>query len=98
LTLIFKPVFGCDSKYFIGELMFTKIKEFFLGKPAAEAQAPYKIEAPQETHVEVAPVVAKPVVAKPVVAKPAVMKAAPKPKQPAAKKPAVKKPAAKKPV
>jgi len=93
LTLIFKPVFGCDSKYFIGELMFTKIKEFFLGKPAAEAQAPYKIEAPQETHVEVAPVVAKPVVAKP-----AVMKAAPKPKQPAAKKPAVKKPAAKKPV
>ena len=68
--------------------MFTKIKEFFLGKPAAEAQAPYKIEAPQETHVEVAPVVTKP----------AVMKAAPKPKQPAAKKPAVKKPAAKKPV
>jgi hypothetical protein len=77
--------------------MFTKIKEFFLGKPAPEVQAPYKIEAPQETHVEVAPVTA-PIVAKPVVAKPAVMKAAPKPKQPAAKKPAVKKSAAKKPV
>ena len=72
--------------------MFTKIKEFFLGKPAAEAQAPYKIEAPQETHVEVAPAAA------PVVAKPAVIKAAPKPKQPAAKKPAARKPAAKKPV
>ena len=72
--------------------MFTKIKEFFLGKSAAEAQAPYKIEAPQETHVEVAPAAA------PVVAKPAVIKAAPKPKQPAAKKPAPKKPAAKKPV
>jgi len=72
--------------------MFIKIKEFFLGKPAPEAQAPYKIEAPQHTHVEVAPVTA------PVVAKPAVMKAAPKPKQPAAKKPATKKPAVKKPV
>jgi len=77
--------------------MFTKIKEFFLGKPAAESQAPYKIEAPQETHVEVAPVTA-PIVAKPVVAKPAVIKAAPKPKQPAAKKPAARKPAVKKPV
>ena len=77
--------------------MFTKIKEFFLGKPAVEVQAPYKIEAPQETHVEVAPAAA-PVVAKPVVTKPAVIKAAPKPKQPAAKKPAPKKPAAKKPV
>jgi hypothetical protein len=77
--------------------MFTKIKEFFLGKPAPEAQAPYKIETPQHTHVEVAPVTA-PIVAKPVVAKPAVMKAAPKPKQPAAKKPAARKPAAKKPV
>ena len=62
--------------------MFTKIKEFFLGKPAPEAQAPYKIEAPQETHVEVAPAAA------PVVAKPTVIKAAPKPKQPVVKKPA----------
>jgi hypothetical protein len=68
--------------------MFTKIKEFFLGKPAAEVQAPYKIEAPQETHVEVAPVTA-PIVAEPVAAKP---KTAPKPKKPAAaKKPAAKK-------
>ncbi len=73
--------------------MFTKIKEFFLGKPAAEAQAPYKIEAPQETHVEVAPVTA-PIVAEPVAAKP---KTAPTPKKPAAAKPAAKKPAAKKP-
>ena len=78
--------------------MFTKIKEFFLGKPAPEVQAPYKIEAPQETHVEVAPAAA------PVVAKPTVIKAAPKPKQqpvsktPQAKKPAARKPAAKKPV
>jgi hypothetical protein len=76
--------------------MFTKIKEFFLGKPAVEVQAPYKIEAPQETHVEVAPAAAP--AAAPVVAKPAVIKAAPKPKQPAAKKPAARKPAAKKPV
>jgi hypothetical protein len=77
--------------------MFTKIKEFFLGKPAAESQAPYKIETVQHTHVEVAPATA-PIVAKPVVAKPAVIKAAPKPKQPAAKKPAARKPAVKKPV
>ena len=82
--------------------MFTKIKEFFLGKPAPEAQAPYKIEAPQHTHVEVAPVTA-PIVAVPV-KKPAAIKAAPKPKQqpvsktPPAKKPAARKPAAKKPV
>ena len=73
--------------------MFTKIKEFFLGKPAPEAQAPYKVEAPQKTHVEVAPVTA-PIVT----AKPAAKKAAPKPKKPAAAKPAAKKPAAKKPV
>jgi hypothetical protein len=87
------------GKYFIGELMFTKIKQFFLGKPAAEAQAPYKIEAPW-THAEVAPVTA-PIVAEPVAAKPAAKKAAPKKQQfdkkpaakPAAKKPAVKKPA-----
>jgi hypothetical protein len=74
------------GKYFIGELMFTKIKQFFLGKPAPEAQAPYKIEAPW-THAEVAPVTA-PIVAEPAAAK----KAAPKPKKPAAKKPAAKKP------
>ena len=73
--------------------MFTKIKEFFLGKPAPEAQAPYKVEAPQNTHVEVAQVTA-PMVAE----KPAAKKAAPKPKKPAAAKPAAKKPAAKKPV
>jgi hypothetical protein len=70
--------------------MFTKIKEFFLGKPAAEAQAPYKIEAPW-THAEVAPVTA------PIVAEAAKPKTAPKPKKPAAAKPAAKKPAAKKP-
>ena len=69
--------------------MFTKIKQFFLGKPAPEAQAPYKVEAPQETHVEVAPVTA-PIVAEPVAAKP---KTAPKPKKPAAAKPVAKKPA-----
>ena len=78
--------------------MFTKIKEFFLGKPAAEAQAPYKIEAPQETHVEDTSDIAiaqRPMpVAKPVAAKP---KTAPKPKKPAAAKPAAKKPAARKP-
>jgi hypothetical protein len=66
--------------------MFTKIKEFFLGKPAPEAQAPYKIETVQHTHVEVAPVTA-PIVAVPV-KKPAAIKAAPKPKQSAVKKPA----------
>jgi hypothetical protein len=79
--------------------MFTKIKQFFLGKPAPEAQAPYKVEAVQETHVEVAPATA-PIVAEPVAAKPAAKKAAPKKQQfdkkPAAK-PAAKKPAAKKP-
>lgn len=69
--------------------MFTKIKEFFLGKPAAETQAPYKVEAPQETHVEVAPVTA-PIVAEPAAATP---KTAPKLKKPAVKKPAAKKPA-----
>jgi hypothetical protein len=74
--------------------MFTKIKQFFLGKPAPEAQAPYKVEAPQETHVEVAPVTA-PIVAEPVAAKP---KTAPKPKKSAAAKLAAKKPAAKKSV
>jgi len=74
--------------------MFTKIKQFFLGKPAPEAQAPYKVEAPQETHVEVAPVTA-PIVAEPAAVKP---KTASKPKKPAAAKPAAKKPAAKKPV
>ena len=62
--------------------MFTKIKQFFLGKPAPEAQAPYK--------VEVAPATA-PIVAEPVVAKPAAKKAAPAPKKPAARKPAAKK-------
>jgi hypothetical protein len=72
--------------------MFTKIKQFFLGKPAAEAQAPYKVEA-AHAHVEVAPVTA-PIVSEPA-AKP---KAAPKPKKPAAAKPAAKKPAAKKSV
>lgn len=83
--------------------MFTKIKEFFLGKPAPEAQAPYKIEAVQNTHVEVAPATA-PIVAEPAAAKPAAKKAAPKPKKqqfdkkPAAAKPAARKPAAKKPV
>jgi len=76
--------------------MFTKIKEFFLGKPAAEAQAPYKIEAVQNTHVEVAPATA-PIVAEPAAAKPAAKKAVPK-KQQFDKKPAAKKPAAKKPV
>jgi hypothetical protein len=89
-------------KYFIGELMFTKIKEFFLGKPVAETQAPYKVEAPQvpqETHVEVAPITA-PIVAEPVAAKPAAKKAAPaaKKQQFDKKPPAVKKPVAKKPV
>jgi hypothetical protein len=78
--------------------MFTKIKQFFLGKPAPEAQAPYKVEA-AHTHVEVAPATA-PIVAEPVAAKPAAKKAAPKKQQfdkkPAAK-PAAKKPAAKKP-
>ena len=77
------------GKYFIGELMFTKIKQFFLGKPAAEAQAPYKIEAPW-THAEVAPVTA-PIVAE--AAKPKTV-----PKKSAAAKPAAKKPAAKKSV
>lgn len=77
--------------------MFTKIKQFFLGKPAAEAQAPYKVEAPQETHVEVAPTTA-PIVAEPVTAKPAAKKAAPAAKKPAAAKPAAQKPAAKKSV
>ena len=48
--------------------MFTKIKQFFLGKPALEAQAPYKVEA-AHTHVEVAPITA-PIVAEPVAAKP----------------------------
>lgn len=72
--------------------MFKKIKEFFLGKPAPEVQAPYKVEAPW-THAEVAPATA-PIVAEPVAAKP---KTAPKPKKPAAAKPAVKKPVAKKP-
>lgn len=79
--------------------MFTKIKQFFLGKPAPEAPAPYKVEAPW-THAEVAPATA-PIVAEPVAAKPAAKKAAPKKQQfdkkPAAK-PAAKKPAAKKPV
>ena len=73
--------------------MFTKIKQFFLGKPAPEAQAPYKVEAPQETHVEVAPVTA-PIVAEKSAAK---SKTAPKPKKPVAAKPAAKKPAARKP-
>jgi hypothetical protein len=76
--------------------MFTKIKQFFLGKPAPEAPAPYKIEAPQETHVEVAPVTA-PIVAEPA---PAEQKTVAKPKKPAAKKaaPAAKKPVARKSV
>jgi hypothetical protein len=74
--------------------MFTKIKQFFLGKPAPEAQAPYKVEAEAPwTHAEVAPVTA-PIVAEPAAAKP---KTASKPKKPAAAKPAAKKPAAKKP-
>ena len=73
--------------------MFTKIKQFFLGKPAPEAPAPYKVEAPW-THAEVAPVTA-PIVAEPVAAKP---KTAPyRPTQPGKTKPAAKKPAAKKP-
>ena len=71
--------------------MFTKIKQFFLGKPAPEAQAPYKVEAEAPwTHAEVAPVTA-PIVAEPVATKPTVKKAAPTPKKPAAKKPAAKK-------
>jgi hypothetical protein len=81
--------------------MFTKIKEFFLGKPAPEAQAPYKIEIAPAT----APIVAEPVTAKPAAKKaasapkkqqfdkkPAAKKAAPK-KQQFDKKPAAKKPA-----
>ena len=72
--------------------MFTKIKQFFLGKPAPEAPAPYKVEAPW-THAEVAPVTA-PIVAEKSAAK---SKTAPKPKKPAAAKPVAKKPAAKKP-
>ena len=72
--------------------MFTKIKQVFLGKPAPEAQAPYKVEAPW-THAEVAPVTA-PIVAEKSAAK---SKTAPKPKKPAAAKPVAKKPAAKKP-
>ena len=72
--------------------MFTKIKQFFLGKPAPEAPAPYKVEAPW-THAEVAPVTA-PIVAEKSAAK---SKTAPKPKKPVAAKPAAKKPAAKKP-
>ena len=75
--------------------MLKAIKQFFLGKPAPEAQAPYKVEA-AHTHVEVAPITA-PIVAEPVAAKPAAKKAAPK-KQQFDKKPAAKKPAAKKPV
>ena len=72
--------------------MFTKIKQFFLGKSAPEAPAPYKIEA-AHTHVEVAPVTA-PIVTEPVAAK----KTAPyRPTQPGKTKPAAKKPAAKKP-
>jgi hypothetical protein len=75
--------------------MFTKIKQFFLGKPAPEAQAPYKVEAEAPwTHAEVAPVTA-PIVAEPAAAK---SKTASKPKKPAAAKPAAKKPAAKKSV
>ncbi|WP_353482081.1 hypothetical protein [Haliscomenobacter sp.] len=76
--------------------MFTKIKQFFLGKPAPEAPAPYKVEAPW-THAEIAPATA-PIVAEPVTAKPAAKKAAPAPKKPAAAKPAARKPAAKKSV
>ena len=72
--------------------MFTKIKQFFLGKPAPEVTAPYKVEAPW-THAEIAPATA-PIVAEPVAAKP---KTAPKPKKPAAAKPTARKPAAKKP-
>lgn len=72
--------------------MFTKIKQFFLGKPAPEAPAPYKVEAPW-THAEVAPVTA-PIVAEKSAAK---SKTAPKPKKPVAAKPAAKKPAARKP-
>ena len=72
--------------------MFTKIKQFFLGKPAPEAPAPYKVESPW-THAEVAPVTA-PIVAEKSAAK---SKTAPKPKKPVAAKPAAKKPAAKKP-
>ncbi len=68
--------------------MLKAIKQFFLGKPAAETTAPYKVEAPQETHAEVAPVTA-PIVAEPAPAEP---KTAPKPKKPAVKKPAAKKP------
>ena len=65
--------------------MFTKIKQFFLGKPAPEVQAPYKVEVAPAT----APIVVEPVAAK---------KSAPyRPTQPGKTKPAAKKPAAKKP-
>ena len=78
--------------------MFTKIKQFFLGKPAAETTAPYKVEAPW-THAEIAPVTA-PIVAEPAPVAEAVKPAKPaaKPKKPAAAKPAARKPATKKSV
>jgi hypothetical protein len=68
--------------------MFTKIKQFFMGKPVPAVLAPYKIE--------IAPATA-PIVAEPVTTKPVAKKAAPAAKKPAAK-PAARKPAAKKPV
>jgi len=68
--------------------MFTKIKQFFLGKPVPAVPAPYKIE--------IAPATA-PIVAEPVTTKPVAKKAAPA-KKPAAAKPAARKPAAKKSV
>jgi len=69
--------------------MFTKIKQFFMGKPVPAVPAPYKIE--------IAPATA-PIVAEPVTTKPAAKKAAPAAKKPAAAKPAARKPAAKKSV
>jgi hypothetical protein len=78
--------------------MFTKIKEFFLGKPAPEVQAPYKVEAPVVAPTmtpakvaETAPIASTPTVKKPAVKKPQTSK------KPAAAITAVKKPATKKP-
>ncbi len=82
--------------------MFTKIKEFFLGKPS-ESEAPYKVETPApkaeaapapEIKVESVPLGTEATIAAPVAAKP---KAAPKPKAPAKPKAEPKPKAAGKP-
>ena len=74
--------------------MFTKIKEFFLGKPS-ESEAPYKVETPapkveaapaSKIKVEAVPLGTGATIAAPVATKPKAPtkpKAAPKPKAPA---------------